>query len=100
MTVLPGPPYPGGYEHYKGGIYVVHKIITDETSNRFSGRLTDGRIMVLYESLETKEWHVRQITDFLSLVHADGSLSWEHHMSWENDACEKCRPRFRKISTP
>jgi hypothetical protein len=97
MNLVPGPPYPGAYEHYNGGIYVVHKIITDKTSNNHSGRLTDGRILVLYESLETKEWHVREISEFLEKVHEDGTPSWLHHFSLMNDDCKECRPRFRKI---
>lgn len=96
MSTVPGPPYPGAYEHYKGGVYVVHKIITNETSVEYSGRPA-GRIVVLYESLKTKEFHVRDISEFLGYVHADGTPSWNHHMNDEVESCKKCRPRFKRI---
>lgn len=97
MDIVPGPPYPGAYRHHKGGIYVVHKIITDQTNNNFSGRLTQGRIVVLYESLGTRELHVRDVAEFLTYVHADGSISWYHHMNSEIESCEECQPRFAPI---
>lgn len=93
MTVVPGPPYPGVYEHYKGDYYVVHKIITDSTNTRA------GKIMVLYESLETKEFHVRDVAEFLSFVHGDGTGSWTHHFHVEIKTCKECRPRFRPVDT-
>lgn len=92
--VVPGPPYPGVYQHYKGDIYIVHKIITDSTNNR-PGRITDGRIMVFYESLELKEFHVREIQEFNEHVHDDGSPSHEHHFYADIPGCEECVPRFK-----
>lgn len=90
--VPPGPPYPGVYEHYKGDIYVVHRMITDSTNER------SGRIVVYYESLETREFHVREVIEFLDMVHEDGSASWEHHVAVIGEQCDKCRPRFRMLT--
>lgn len=93
MTVVPGPPYPGVYEHYKGDGYIVHKILTDSTNAR------SGRIMVLYESMETKKLLVRDIQEFNDFVHADGTGSWTHHFHVEIKTCKECRPRFRQVDT-
>lgn len=93
MTVIPGPPYPGVYKHYKGDYYVVHKVITDSTNNRPGRDITDGRIMVLYESLKTKELHVRAILEFQQLVHSDGMPSIQFHLP--GAICGKCIPRFK-----
>jgi len=87
--VVPGPPYPGVYEHYKGDLYVVHKVITDSTNG-----VRNGRIMVLYESLKEKELHVRDIREFIEHVHPDGSPMIHHHLSDKMEECEECVPRF------
>jgi hypothetical protein len=90
--VVPGPPYPGVYEHYKGDFYVVHKVITDSTNDR------SGRIVVLYESLEKKELHVRDVIEFLEDVHEDGQPAYMHHIKIGGVINDCCKPRFRLLN--
>lgn len=88
-TVVPGPPYPGVYQHYKGDLYVVHKVITDSTNRRA------GTIVVLYESLDQKVLHVREIVEFLETM-CGGQPSFTVHAPDPN--CELCTPRFKLLN--
>jgi hypothetical protein len=87
--VVPGPPYPGVYQHYKGDLYVVHGIITDSTNSR------SGTIVVLYESLKYKELHVREIREFTEMVHEGQSRMFVHS---PDPYCEICTPRFKLLT--
>lgn len=88
--VVPGPPYPGVYQHYKGALYVVHKVISDSTNG------CNSRILVLYESLEYKTLNVRAIVEFLEKVHPDGEASIRHHGL--HVTCDLCVPRFKLLN--
>lgn len=95
-AAIPGPPFPGVYQHYKGDFYIVHKIVSDSTNNR-PGRLT-GTIFVLYESLGHKTLNVREIREFNEKVHRDGSPGWEHHTGILSEPCDECVPRFKLLN--
>lgn len=86
--VVPGPPYPGVYQHYKGGLYIVHKVIFD------SGNGRNNQITVLYESIEYGTLTHRPIVEFTQLVH-NGQPSITIHPPDPN--CELCIPRFRLL---
>lgn len=90
MTVIPGPPYPGVYLHYKGDPYVVHKIIFDSSNSR------NGKIIVFYESLAHGSLTVRDAQEFRQLVHEDGRTSLEVHGF--GVVCGNCVPRFRMLT--
>lgn len=89
MTVVPGPPYPGVYQHYKGGLYIVHKVVFDSGNDR------NGQITVLYESLEHGTLTHRPVLEFEQVVHPDGTPSVRIHGL---QGCNKCVPRFKLLN--
>lgn len=94
MNVIPGPPFPGAYQHFRGGIYIVRQIVVDETNH------DNGRIMVLYEKTTTGKLYVRTIHEFNQMVHADdGTPSiMSHLIGGKQEDCALCVPRFHQMT--
>lgn len=87
---VPGPPYPGAYRHYKGGVYLVEEIIFDSSNS------AGGAIVVLYKSLEHQNRTVRLIREFMENVCSDGEMSLIKHGF--GVVCGNCKPRFEMMT--
>lgn len=93
MTVVPGPPYPGLYQHFRGEVVAVKGLVVDKT-NRDTNRLK-----VLYERLFDKALLVRDVSEFNQMVHPyDGTPSVMAHLGSFENSCKMCVPRFHQMT--
>lgn len=93
MAVVPGPPFPGMYQHFRGDVVQVHRIVADQSN------IDVGRLKVLYERIFDGRMLVRDVREFNEVVHVeDGTPSVIAHLGSLTKTCGMCVPRFHQMT--